>query len=174
MPVLNTPRAGRKQNDYTENLIWSMYNDEDVIWRWGYGVCAMSPEIILSSYNVTRNIFCKSNLIKVHYIELFIEKEFGIAETLRIADLFGRYILGQGFQNFISIIDSENYYMIAVAVSSTSYVNGSAFHDNNLQYANICVFLKNIMQCDWELEVSDNTFFNTKDGTKNYVHGKLA
>lgn len=174
MPIINTPRAGRKQEDYLENLITSMYTEEKAIYRLGYGVCAISPEAVINSYYAVRKALCKINPIKAHYIELFIEKEFGIEETFRIAYLFGNYLFGQGFQNFISIIDSDNYYLIAVAVNAASYINDSAFHDNNMQYANICVFLKNIMQCDWELEVSDNTFFNTEDGTNNYLHGKLA
>ena len=64
-------------------------------------------------------------------------------------------------------------FLIVVAVNAISYVNGRAFHDNNMQYVQICNFLKSIMPAEWEFEVENNTFFNPEDGTENYVHGKL-
>lgn len=173
MPVFNVPRAGRKQDGYMETLLTNMYEEETAIYRMGYGVCGVNPELIISSFYSVQNTFCKVNPIKVHYMEIYIEKEFGIETTLNIADLFGRYVYSQGFQCYTSTIDSDNYYLIVVAVNAVSYVNGKAFHDNNMQYVQICNFLKSIMPAEWEFEVENNTFFNPEDGTGNYVHGKL-
>ncbi len=173
MPILNTPRAGRNMEGYMENLIENMYTNENAIYRQGYGVCAISPEAVIDSYHYVRNTYGKNNSVKVHYIEIYMEKEFGIEATLGIADIFGRYLYGQGFQVFISTLRLENYYLITVAVNAVSYIDGRAFHDNNMQYANIYYFLKTNMQCDWEITVEDNIFFNPKRRNGNYVHGKL-
>lgn len=173
MPIFSVARAGRRQEGYLENLITSMYSEETAIYRMGYGVCGIDADMIINSFYSVQNTFGKNKPIKVHYMEIYIEKEFGIETTLRIADLFGRYICGQGFQCYTSTLDSNEYYLIVVAVNAVSYMNGRAFHDNNLQYVNICDFLKSIMPEDWQTEIADNTFFNLEDGTNNYVHGKL-
>lgn len=110
MPILNTPRAGRKQEGYMETLLTNMYTEETVIYKMGYGVCDINPEILISSFYSVQNTFCKFNPIKVHYMEIYIEKEFGIEIILSLADLFGRYLYGQGFQCYISTIDSDLVY----------------------------------------------------------------
>lgn len=173
MPIFSVVRAGRKQEGYMESLLSNMYSEETAIYRMGYGVCCVDADVIISSFYSVQNTFNKCNHIKVHYMELYIEKEFGIEFTLKVADLFGRYICGLGFQCYTSTIDSNEYYLIAVAVNAVSYIDGKAFHDNNLQYFNICNYLKSIMPEEWEFEVTDNTFFNLEDGTNNYIHGKL-
>ena len=173
MPIFNVVRARRNREGYMENLISNMYTEESVIYRMGYGICAVNADTIISSFYYTRNTFCSNNSIKVHQMEIYIEKEFGIEETIRIADAFGSYILGLGFQVFTSTLDSDNYYLITIAVNAISFMNGKAFHDNNMQYVNICNYLKSIVPYDWEFEVTDNTFFNPEDGSNNYIHGIL-
>ena len=61
MAVFKTSRAGRNQDGYMESLIGNMYNNENVFYKNGCGVCGFGPEDIANCFNAIRKIFCKIN-----------------------------------------------------------------------------------------------------------------
>lgn len=173
MPIFNTPRAGRNQEEYLELLVERMFSDERRVFKQGYGVVDINSAVVVASFNSIRNTYCSGIHIQVHYIEIFIEKEFGIEETIRVMHCMGDYFLGQGFMTFASIIKKENFYVITFAVNSVSHLNGKAFLDNNAHYSYIYGMLKRIFPADWKLSATDSVFFNPEEGNGNYVHGEL-
>ena len=78
MAVFNTSRAGRNQDGYMESLIGNMYNNEKVFYKNGCGICGFGPEDIVNCFNAIRKIFYKINQIRVHYIEIAVEKEHDV------------------------------------------------------------------------------------------------
>ena len=62
MAILNTPRAGRDHDGYMENLIYNMYNDENVFYKSGCGICGLGPQDIVNCFNAIRKIFAKINI----------------------------------------------------------------------------------------------------------------
>ena len=173
MPIFNTPRANRNQEGYLEELIARMFSDERRIFKHGYGVIDVSPEVVVASFNSVKNAHCTDIHVQVHHIEVHIEKEFVIEETIRVMHCMGDYFYKKGFIAFASIIKKKNYYVISFAVNSVSYLNGRAFLDNNAHYSYIYQMLKWILPADWKLDVNDSVFFNPEDGKGNYVHGEL-
>lgn len=174
MARFNVPRASRNQEGYTEKLVFHMHSDQRVVFKQGYGVYDINPEMIVDSFQAVRNTYCKINLVKVHYMELFIEREAGLAVAVELADWFGRFLYGNGFQAFVSVMDMESEYAVAVALNAVSYVDGHLFHDNNACYNEIFQHLCRRLQVDWELDVTVNTFFDPKRPEGNYVHGVHA
>lgn len=173
MPIFNTPRAGRNQEEYLKVLVERMFFDKRRIFKQGYGVVDINPAVVVASFNSIRNTYCNGTHIQVHYIEICIEKEFGIEETIRVMHSMGDYFLGQGFMAFASIIKKENFYVITFAVNSVSHLNGKAFLDNNAHYSYIYQMLKWILPADWKLNATECVFFNPAEGNGNYIHGEL-
>lgn len=173
MPIFSTPRAGKNQEGYMEKLIGRMYADERTVDKKGHGVCDTSPEVITATFNSVRNGLGKANQVKVHYLEIYVELEFGIEKAMNIAKFIGDYFYNQGFLAFTNTMVLKNYYLIAIAINAISHVTGKCFTDNNAQYANLYQVLKRTFPADWKLDVESCVFFNPKDGTGNYVHGKL-
>lgn len=174
MPVLNTPRAGRNQEGYLETLIMNMYSDPRVIYKNGYGVCCVSPEAIVNAFNAVRNVWGVVNDIKVHYVEVLVEFSYGAEETIRLAEKVISYLGVNGFQSFYSFSKMEDGYLIAIAINSTSYLNGSIFHDNNKHYAEIYMMVSQAVPNQCGLDVSEAMFFDPKVGKGNYVHGEFV
>lgn len=174
MPIFNTPRAGRNQKGYMETLIEKMCVDERVLDKQGYGVVDVSPGVITATFDNVRNGFGKDNKVKVHYLEIYVELEFGIDKAMEISRFIGDYFYDQGFLAFINTMVLNNYYLIAVAINAVSYKTGQCFADNNAQYANLYKVLKRVFPADWKLDVENCVFFNPKDGKGNYIHGKLV
>ena len=174
MAVLNIPRAGRDKEGYMEELITNMYTHANVIYKNGCGICGLGPGDIVNCFNAVRKIHCKINPVKVHYIEVTVEKGHGSEATVRMADCIAMQVWNYGYQTFYCVAELKDYYLIAVAINSTSFVNGAAFHDNNMHYVYIRNMIRNQMPTDWKLEVASPTLFNPSDGTGNYTHGYFA
>lgn len=174
MPIFNTPRARRNQEGYMENLIERMYIDERTLDKQGYGVCDLSPEIIAVTFDNVRNGFGKDNKVKVHYLEIYVELEFGDEKAMEISRFVGDYFYAQGFLTFINTMEMNNHYLIAIALNAVSYKTGQCFQDNNAQYVNLYQILKQVFPADWKLGVDNCVFFDPKHGKGNYVHGKLV
>ena len=171
MAVFNIPRAKRNEDGYMERLIGNMYKSSNLIFKKGYGICYVSPETIINSFNSIRNLYCKINLLKVHCMELFIEPEIDRSVVIMIADRFGRILYDLGFQSFICVVDEGDRYVIAVAVNSVSFQEGRLFYDNNAHYGIIYQSLCEIIPLKLRLEISDNSFFDPEKRKGNYVHG---
>ena len=174
MAILNTPRAGRDQDGYMENLIYNMYNDENVFYKNGCGICGIGPQDIVNCFNAVRNIFAKINPVRVHYIELAIEKDHEEEEVVRLADRVACQLWNHGYQSFYCVAELDDFYLISVAINSTSFVDGTAFKDNNMHYVYIRNMIKAEMPDNWELEVAEKMLFDPSDGTGNYTHGYYA
>ena len=174
MAIFNTPRARRNQDGYMETLISNMYTDENVIYKNGYGVCGFGPEDIVNCFNAVRRNFCKINSVRVHFIEVVVEKEHDEEEIIKVADMVACQIWNLGYQVFYCVAELDDCYLIAVAINSTSFVTGFAFKDNNMHYVYIYNMIKAQMPADWELEVAENVVFNPNDGTGNFTHGYFA
>ena len=174
MAVFNTSRAGRNQDGYMESLIGNMYNNEKVFYKNGCGICGFGPEDIVNCFNAIRKIFYKINQIRVHYIEIAVEKEHDVKKVVQLADRVSHQLWNYGYQTFYCVAEFDDCYLIAVAINSTSFVNGISFHDNNKHYVYIYNMIKREMPVDWKLEVEEKIFFNPNDGTGNYTHGYFA
>lgn len=173
MAVFNIVRAGRKNDGYMEKLIHNMYADERVVSRQGYGILDKTEDMAIHSFNYVRNTYCKINSIKVHYMEIYVEYEFGMMAAQMMADKMGRYMYENGFQALVACLDTGNEYMVAVAVNAVSYIDGSLFHDNNAQYMKIYKNLSSIMPFGCKLTASENSFFCVHTGENQYQHGVL-
>ena len=174
MPIFNVPRTGRKQDGYLEGLLKVIFEHEQSVYKEGFGVCDLSPDIVAATFYSVRNAFGKINSLKTHRIELHIEREFGDDITLEIARYVGNYFLFQGFITFVGIIKLENYYLIEVLINAVSHLNGLAFQDNNWQYVQVYNALKTVFPADWRVSVMDSAFYDSKNLAKSYVCGKLG
>ena len=174
MAIFNVPRAGRKNADYAEKLLGNMFMDERQIFKQGFGVCLDNPECILHSFESVRNTYCKINPVKVHYMEIYIAYEQGKIALSIISNEVGRYLYEKGFQSFISVTDTGSAYLIAIAVNAVSFITGELFKDNNAHYQEIFKYLRGMVPVKWDLQASDNTFFDPDRRDGNYVHGNYA
>ncbi|MBE5954978.1 MAG: hypothetical protein E7253_00830 [Lachnospiraceae bacterium] len=174
MPVLNCVRAGRKNENYLENLIWRFFTDERVVVRKAFGVCDASPQTVTDSFYTLKKAYNKLTLINVHCMELIIEYEYGMSAANMLADLLGSYLYSQGFQSMIAILDTGNEFVVVVALNAVSFINGKLFHDNNATYIQIFNLLKSKMPYGWDVRATDNTFFGPGMGREQYVHGYLV
>jgi len=174
MAVFNVPRAGRNIDGYMEKLILNMYQDTNSIFKRGYGLNCFSPEMILYSFNAVRAVYCKSNSVKLHYMEFFIEKEEWQEVVINFADWFGSFLFANGFQSYISLSYINDMYVVAVVANSVSYINGRVFYDNNACYAELLKIVSEKMPKEWNLSYTDNTFFNPENPEGNYRHGLYA
>ena len=172
MPIFNTPRADRREDGYMEKLITTVY--ENSVYKEGFGVCDLSPDIIIATFRYIKRVFGKINPLEVHQIEVCVELEFGDEVALEIARYMGIYLYNQGFANFVSIIKLENYYLIKVIINAVSQLNGSMFQDNNRHYLQIYSALKTMLPAEWKLKAMDSVFFDTNNLANSYVHGKLV
>ena len=172
MAVFNVPRAGRQNENYTENLIENMFYDERCEFKQGFGVCDSSPEMMVHSFEAIRQTYCKINMLKTHYFELFIEYEIGLCAVKMIAEMIGRGLYNSGFQSFVTAIDTGDRYLISVALNAVSFKDGELFHDNNACYLEIYQFLCNLLPGGICIGVTENTFFNPGKREGNYCHGE--
>lgn len=171
MAVFNIPRAGRNRQGYMEKLINNMCSHTDPVFKCGYGICWTSVESIVSSFNMTRNAYCKVNLLKVHSIEIILESYTTKETVILIADRLGCVLYGMGFQSFICAVVDQDGYRIVAAINAVSYVNGSLFYDNNASLGFIYLELLKVLPQEMRLEISDNSFFDPEVMDGNYVHG---
>ena len=174
MAKFNVIRAGRKQDGYMDKLIKNMFLDSRAFLKRGYGICADSPDIILCGFNSVRAPLNKPSLIKCHYLELSIGYDEGKDAALMTADILGRFLLGIGFQSYISAIDSGTGYLIAVVINAVSFSEPQMFHDNNYQYLMILDYLNRTTPLKWSPLSANATFFDPKVGEGNYEHGLEA
>ena len=171
MPRINTPRAGRKKATYFEDLIHRMYQDERVIARTGFGVCALDPQYVINTFNAVRNSCYKKNLIKVHCMEIYLEKEAGMDGAYDLATVIGTYFYEHGFQSLVNIADVGNCYAIVFAINSVSYLNGYAFGDNNTLYIELCNYLNETTPYRWNYSATECTIFDPEVRDGNYRRG---
>ena len=174
MAIFNVPRAGRKNENYTENLIQNMFYDDNCVFKQGFGVIDNSAEEVIYSFDFVRNSVGKNNVLKTHYFELFIEYEIGMCTAMMIAEKIGRELYNAGFQCFVTVTDLGDRYLIAVAVNSVSFKNGYLFQDNNDCYANVFQFVSSLLPDCIDIQVSENTFFDPAKQDGNYCHGEYA
>ena len=173
MPIFNTPRAGKNQDGYMEKLIEKMFSDERALDKHGYGVCDTSPEVISATFNSVYSAYGKNNQIRAHYLEIYVELEFGKEKALEIARFIGNYFCDHGFLAYANTMVLQNHYLIAVAINAVSHITGKCFADNNAQYVHLFDALQTVFPADWKLDVDPCVFFNSKEGSQNYIHGKL-
>lgn len=174
MAIFNVPRAGRKNADYAEKLVRNMFMDERKIFNLGFGVASDSPELIIDSFESVRNTYCKVNPIKVHYMEIYIAYEQGKIALPIISNEVAKYLYDKGFQSYISVTDTGSAYLIAIAVNAVSFKTGELFKDNNAHYQEIFKYLRGMVPVKWDLQASDNTFFDPERRDGNYMHGSYA
>lgn len=172
--LFNTPRAGRQNRHYMEQLIVNMWNASHSVFKQGYGLFAVNAANIINAFQAVQNTYQKANRVKVHYMEIYVEKEKGQEDVIRVADCMGKYFFQLGFQSFISVVREGEIYLIAIAVNAVSFAGQAVFHDNNFNYTHVFTFLCSIAPYDWRVTASDHTFFDPKTGEGNYVHGKFA
>lgn len=172
MAIFNVPRAGRQNENYTENLIKNMFYDKRCEYKKGFGVCYSSPEMIVHSFESIRRTYCKINTVKTHCFELFIEYEIGLCAVLMVAEKIGQGLYDFGFQSFVTVIDTGDYFLISVAFNSVSYSKGVLFHDNNACYVEIYQFLRSVLPKKIYIGVTENTFFTSNKSDGHYQHGE--
>ena len=171
MVVFNVPRAGRYESNYTKKLVHNMFHANYVLLRLGFGVCSDDVENIVASFAAIHNLYSKINLIKTHYFELFVDYETNKETVFKVAELIGRMLYNNGFQNFITVADTGDEYLIAVAFNAVSYQNGRLFHDNNACYYEILKFISGLFSKKTKISITENTFFDPKERDGNYCHG---
>lgn len=174
MTIFNVPREGRNKVGYMEHLIYNMYLCDKTIYRRGYGILDVTPEYCIASINVVRSYFGKINPVKVHYMELVIEKNYSKEEIVSLAETIGKWFWNSGYQCLISVALTENGYYMAIVINAVSYVNGNLFRDNNNSYLKVLDFLRHQTGFDWTVGVTKNTFFDINLGAANYQHGVFA
>ena len=171
MLVLNVVRAGRRQEGYLERLIGNMYDNANVFFCRGYGICDLNPESIVASFYSVRNSCCKINPVKVHYMELIVDYDTGMEVVQTMADSLGRYFYERGFQSYITAIDSGRGYVVGVAVNSVSYKGPYLYHDNNAGLLELHQFLCTMAPAGCEVRITKNSVFLPDAPEGNYVHG---
>ena len=155
-------------------VIANMYRDDRKVYEIGMGVSYDSPLMILNSFEAVRRPYCKVNAIKTHYMEIFVEYEVGMPAAIMLAERVAHYFYQYGFQNYITVIDNEDRYMIAIALNSVSYKNGSLFHDNNACYIELFHFLCSVLPVGMSVSVEQNVVFELGRPKGNYCHGEYA
>ena len=171
MPILKTPRAQRNNPFYMDQLINNMVNARNIVFKKGYGIIGDQVESIICSFRMVSNAYQKMNKFEVHYMELIVEMDKELNDVKAVADQMGNYFFDQRFQSFITVIAERDFYLIAIVVNSVAFIEGPLFHDNNYNYMMILEFLKRITPYDWNVKASSCTFFDSKVGEGNYVHG---
>ena len=174
MVVFNVPRAGRQNEDYTKNLIENMYDDENCIYKRGFGVCGNSPKMIVHSFESVRRTYCKVNAIKTHYFELYVEYEIGLTAVEIVAEMIGKGLYNAGFQSFVTISDTGDFFLVAVALNSTSFNRKGLFHDNNTCYTEVYNYICTLFPERIQVGVTENAFFDPSKREGNYCHGRFA
>ena len=171
MVVFNVPRAGRQGEDYTKNLIENMFDDESCVYKQGFGVCYNTPEMIVQSFESVRKTYCKANAIKTHYFELYVEYEIGLTAVEMVAEMIGKGLYNAGFQSFVTVSDTGDQFLIAVALNSTAFTGNGLFHDNNACYTEVYNFICTLLPKRIQVGVTENTFFDPSKREGNYCHG---
>jgi hypothetical protein len=171
MVVFNVPRAGRYESSYTRKLIHNMFHANYVLFRMGFGICCDDVEEIVNSFAAMHCVYSKINLIKTHYFEIFIDYDIQKETVFKVAQMVGRMIYDNGFQNFVTVVDTGDNYLIAVALNAVSYQTGTLFHDNNACYFGIFNFIKGLFSKSIEVSFTENTFFDPDKREGNYCHG---
>lgn len=171
MAIFNVVRANRNKEGYMEKLIENMHTHEDATFRQGYGVVTFNVETIVNSFKATKNIYVKLTNINVHYMELIVEPEVALKDVVAFADWFGDFLYKNGFQTYVSLIRTEKESVIALAVNAVSYIDGHLFYDNNKCYAELYGILCKMLPREWNLTMSDSTYFDPEIKGGNYVHG---
>lgn len=172
MVVFNVSRAGRYESGYTRKLVHNMFHAKEVLYRLGFGICCDDEDEIVNSFAAMYQVYCKMNLIKTHYFEIFIDYDIDKEELYEVARSVGRMIYDNGFQNFVSVVDTGTRYLVAVALNAVSYQNGALFHDNNVCYYRIFKFIRNLFPKNIEVSFTENTFFDPNKREGNYCHGE--
>ncbi len=128
-------------------------------------------EEIVNSFVAMHRVYSKINLIKTHYFEVFIDYDIQKETVFKVAQMVGRMIYDNGFQNFVTVVDTGDNYLVAVALNAVSYQAGTLFHDNNACYFGIFKFIKGLFSKSIEIGLTENTFFNPDKREGNYCHG---
>ena len=173
MARFNVPRAGRNQKEYEIKLITSMLNDERYVFRMGYGVFDMDTRTIINSFESVRSTYYKINQIKVHCIEIYIELNTKLSFVVEMADWLGRFLFGNGFQSYITVIRTENEYIIILALNAVSFKTGRLFRDNNACYYELYQIIRKKFETSLQIDVTENTFFDPEKPEGNYAHGTI-
>ena len=174
MVKLNVVRAGRHNEKFGEELITNMHRDDRKVYEIGMGVCHDTPIMVVNSFEAVRKTYCKINAIKTHYMETFVEYEVGMPAAIMLAERVAQYFYHYGFQNYITVIDTDDRYMIAIALNSVSYKNGCLFHDNNACYIELYHFLCSVLPVGVGVSVEQNVVFEPGRSEGNYCHGEYV
>lgn len=175
MPIFNTPRENRTQKDYMEQLVNRVWNTPlPVLYKAGYGVIMNTAESVLDSFCMVQNANQKLIKVKVHCMEMFVEPDKQPETVVYLADCMGKYFFACGFQNFITVMQLKEGYLIECIVNAVSYRDGAVFHDNNRCYQSVLNHLRTLMPENWRLKVADSVLFAPEELKRNYTEGILG
>ena len=169
MPTLVVNRNTYQQSKRWEEIIKSIWNQDEVSCRMYYGCNPYQAEAIVTSFRMVHGAYQTRSLIRIHCFSIIFDyltmEEDAKEVMVAIMNYFSPF-----FQNICVLKKGESgRYEATFVVNAVSYRDGRKFHDNNKAYIYLKNHLERFLKSRISIRISDQTLFSDDSHSRNYT-----